>query len=59
MLAQFSANDEAMLLYDLDVAQLGPLRVAEHLTVANGRITRIRHVHDSATLRAAGFGACT
>lgn len=59
LLAEFGANDEAMLLYDLDVTQLGPLRVAEHFTIANGQITRIRHVHDTATLRAAGFAAST
>jgi hypothetical protein len=46
---------EGMLLYDMDVAELGPLRVAEHFTVENGKITRIRQVHDTAALRAAGF----
>ncbi len=49
------AGSEGMLLYDMDVAELGPLRVAEHFTVENGKITRIRQVHDTAALRAAGF----
>lgn len=55
LLAEMSAGDQAMLLYDLDVEQFGRLRVAEHLTVADGQIVRIRQVHDTATLRAAGF----
>jgi hypothetical protein len=44
-----------MLLYDIDIKGLGKIRIAEHLTVAEGRITRIRQVHDTAALRAAGF----
>jgi hypothetical protein len=31
------------------------MRVAEHFTVVGDRITRIRHVHDTFALRAAGF----
>jgi hypothetical protein len=55
LLAAMSAGDEAMLLYDMDVQRLGALRVAEHFTVAQGKITRIRQVHDTAALRTAGF----
>lgn len=55
LLAEMSAEDEAMLLYDLDVEQLGRLRIAEHFTIADKRIVRIRQVHDTAALRAAGF----
>ena len=55
LLAAMSAGQEAMLLYDMDVPGLGTLRVAEHLTVEDGRITRIRQIHDTAALRAAGF----
>jgi hypothetical protein len=44
-----------MLLYDMDVAGLGMLRVAEHFTVRDGKIVRIRQVHDTAALREAGF----
>ncbi|MBA3807430.1 MAG: hypothetical protein H0X28_03405 [Solirubrobacterales bacterium] len=45
-----------MLLYDMDVDGLGEMRVAEHFTVAGDQITRIRQIHDTALLRAAGFG---
>ncbi len=55
LLAAMSGGTEGMLLYDMDVPGLGTLRVAEHLTVEHGRITRIRQVHDTAALRAAGF----
>jgi ketosteroid isomerase-like protein len=46
-----SAGDEAMLLYDMDVAGLGDFRVAEHFTVRDGRIARIRQIHDTAAVR--------
>ena len=56
LLAEFTAGNEALLLYDMDVDGLGVMRVAEHFTVADGRIKRIRQVHDTAALRAAGYG---
>ncbi len=56
LLAEFAKGNEAMLLYDMDVDRLGKMRIAEHFTVADGRITRIRQIHDTAALRAAGFG---
>jgi ketosteroid isomerase-like protein len=55
LLAAMSAGHEGMLLYDMDVPGLGTLRVAEHFTVEDGQITRIRQIHDTAALRAAGF----
>ena len=55
LLAAMSAGQQGMLLYDMDVPGLGTLRVAEHLTVDDGQITRIRQIHDTAALRAAGF----
>ncbi len=55
LLAEFEKGDEAMLLYDMDVDALSTLRIAEHFTVAHGKITRIRQIHDTAALRAAGF----
>jgi hypothetical protein len=55
LLAELAAGDQAMLLYDLEVERLGRLRVAEHFTVAEGRIARIRQIHDTAAVRAAGF----
>jgi hypothetical protein len=55
LLAELANGDEAMLLYDMDVERLGTMRVAEHFTVAGGRIVRIRQIHDTAAVRAAGF----
>ena len=55
LLAAMSDGNEAMLLYDLDVERLGILRVAEHFTVDGGKITRIRQIHDTAAVRAAGL----
>jgi limonene-1,2-epoxide hydrolase len=54
LLAAMSAGNEAMLLYDMDVEHLGTLRVAEHFTVDHHKIIRIRQVHDTAAIRAAG-----
>jgi ketosteroid isomerase-like protein len=56
LLSQLSAGDQGMLLYDMQVQGLETtLRVAEHFTVRDGKITRVRQVHDTAALRAAGF----
>lgn len=55
VLAALGDDDEAILLYDMVLDPVGELRVAEHFAVADGRITRIRHVHDTVALRAAGF----
>lgn len=57
MLAAMGSGDEAMLLYDLHSDGLGDLRVAEHFTVDAGRITRLRQIHDTAAVRAAGLPA--
>jgi hypothetical protein len=57
LLAEMSSGDEAMLLYDLEVDQLGLLRVVEHFTVVDGRIPRLRQIHDTAPVRAAGFAS--
>lgn len=54
LLAEFGTADDALLLYDMTLP-FGLLRVAEHFTVAGGTIHRIRQVHDTAALRAAGF----
>ena len=55
LLAAMSAGNEAMLLYDLDAGPVGTLRVAEHFTTGGGKITRIRQIHDTAAVRAAGL----
>ena len=57
LLAEFGDSDQAMLLYDMQVRGVGTLRVAEHFGVSEGRIVRIRQVHDTAPIRAAGLGA--
>jgi ketosteroid isomerase-like protein len=54
-LAVMSDGDEAMLLYDLTAGPVGTLRVAEHFTVADGKIVRIRQIHDTVPVRAAGL----
>lgn len=59
LLAEFAKENEAMLLYDMDVDQLGKLRIAEHFVVTDGKITRLRQIHDTAALRAAGFAQST
>jgi ketosteroid isomerase-like protein len=55
LLAGTEGEQEALLLYDMEVPGLGALRVAEHFTVADGRIVRLRQVHDTHALRATGF----
>ena len=40
-----------MLLYDLVIGPVGTLRVADHFTAGDGKITRIRQVHDTALER--------
>jgi limonene-1,2-epoxide hydrolase len=57
LIAEFGSGSEAMLLYDMTVDSLGTMRIAEHFTVEGGRIARLRQIHDTADLRAAGFGA--
>jgi hypothetical protein len=52
LLAEMCDANEAMLLYDLTAEQLGTLRVAEHFTVENGKIVRLRQIHDTAPVRA-------
>jgi hypothetical protein len=56
LLSAMSSGADAMLLYDLQVERLGHMRVAEHFTVGGGQITRIRQIHDTAPVRAAGLG---
>jgi ketosteroid isomerase-like protein len=55
LLAEFGSGKEALLLYDMTLP-IGELRVAEHFTIAEGQIHRVRQIHDTAALRAAGFG---
>lgn len=55
LLAEFGNEDEALLLYDMVLNPIGNLRIAEHFKISNSKITMIRHVHDTAELRKAGF----
>jgi hypothetical protein len=56
LISELSGTGEAMLLYDMDVSGVGSLRVAEHFTVRRGSIVRLRQIHDTAPIRATGFG---
>jgi uncharacterized protein YndB with AHSA1/START domain len=57
LLSAIGGDGEAMLLYDLEADGLGQMRVAEHFTVEDGKITRLRQVHDTAAPRAAGLAS--
>ncbi|MFN8638159.1 MAG: nuclear transport factor 2 family protein [Dehalococcoidia bacterium] len=51
-LAAFYGDTEAMLLYDVVTGTpAGTIRTAEHFTIENGRIARIRLVFDATILR--------
>lgn len=53
VLSKLGGDGEAMILYDMSLP-FGLMRVAEHFSVSRGKITRIRQVHDTHALRAAG-----
>src|ERR1700753_4203570 len=55
MLGAIAAGNEAVLIYDLDMPPLGVLRMAEQLTVVDGRVPSVRQVAAPATLPAAGL----
>jgi hypothetical protein len=55
MIAELGSEHEALLLYDMTLP-IGVLRVAEHFQVSGGSIHHLRQIHDTAALRAAGFG---
>ena len=57
LIAQFENNDEALLLYEMESPSIGLLTIAEHFKINNGKITLVRHVHDTYGFRAAGLGA--
>ena len=54
LVTALATGPEACLIYDMHSAAFGTIRIAEHFTVRNGRIVRIRHVHDTFALRRAG-----
>ncbi|MEZ0113735.1 hypothetical protein ABH920_007769 [Catenulispora sp. EB89] len=53
LLSACAGPGEAVMVYDLVLDPLGPLRIAEQFTVVDGQITFIRQVHDTAAMRAA------
>lgn len=55
LLSELGDDEEAMQLYDMRVAGVGSMRVAEHFTVRDGKIVRLRQIHDTAHVRAAGL----
>lgn len=55
LLAQFGNENEALLLYDMELNPLGNLRIAEYFKVENNKVIMIRHVHDTFELRKVGF----
>ncbi len=57
VLSEMSSGDEAMILYDMAVRDLGTIRIVEHFTVSGGRIVRLRQVHDTALIRQGSSGA--
>jgi len=57
LLSELGGDGEALQLYDLQVRALGRLRVAEHFTIRDGKIVRVRQVHDTVAVRAQGLGA--
>lgn len=55
VLSQMATNDQAMMLYDVRIEGLAPLRMVEHFTVSDGKIVRVRQIHDTATLQKSRF----
>ena len=55
LLAQFGNEQDALLIYDMRMAPIGELRIAEQFRVRDGKIRMIRHIHDTEKLRRAGF----
>jgi hypothetical protein len=50
LLSEMASGSEAMLLYDMEVDGIGPLRVVEHFTIGDGKIARLRQIHDTAAM---------
>ena len=58
VLSELGGAGEAMLLYDMSLP-FGTMRVVEHFSVSEGRIDRIRQIHDTHAFRAAAAAAGT
>ena len=55
ILGEFANEDQAVILYDMDVEGLGQVRMAENFFVKSGLINKIRQIHDTHEIRKAGF----
>lgn len=55
LLTHLGNEEEAVLIYTLKLTGLAPLQICEHFKVRDGKITFIRHIHDTHELRNAGF----
>jgi hypothetical protein len=53
LLDEFVHDTTPMVLYDMQVEGLGTFRVAEHFTVQDGLICRLRQIHDTYPIRVA------
>jgi uncharacterized protein YndB with AHSA1/START domain len=51
VLSELAGHDEAMILYDMEVTGLGTMRIVEHFTIDDGKIVRLRQIHDTAPWR--------
>jgi hypothetical protein len=55
VLSELGGDGQAMVLYDM-LLPFGTMRVVEHFSVSDGRIDRIRQIHDTHAVRAAAAG---
>lgn len=55
LLTRLGNEEEAILVYNLVLTGLAPLKICECFKVINNKIMFIRHIHDTYELRNAGF----
>jgi hypothetical protein len=55
LLTHLGNEEEAVLIYTLKLTGFAPLQICEYFKVRDGKITFIRHIHDTYELRNAGF----
>lgn len=55
LLTHLGNEEEAVLIYTLKITGLTPLQICEYFKICDGKITFIRHIHDTHELRNAGF----
>lgn len=52
---EFANGNDVVQVYDMAVQGVGVIRIAEHFVFTEGKISRLRQIHDTMALRAAGF----